>query len=254
MRNHTYNSNLLKGTGAISETISLLSIYDKDTTKKSLIDYVLSTNFLSTNTEKRAKDIVENVFYNRYMQHNHLVPCWLKQTREKGLMVKQLSQLLYVYTLRENAILYDYVIKVLNPVKASGVDYIPKSKADDFIKELNENGTLEWSAKSQVRMGQHMRGTLVDFNVIDLNGNILPFEAYDFTVLYLMHELHFEGLSDMSIWEYEDWGLFNMDKYDVLQRIMNLSLKGGYIAQSSGDLLTISWKFNSMEEMIDATL
>ena len=35
---------------------------------------------------------------------------------------------------------------------------------------------------------------------------------------------------------------------------MNLSLKGGYIAQSSGDLLTISWKFNSMEEMIDATL
>ena len=99
-----------------------------------------------------------------------------------------------------------------------------------------------------------MRGTLVDFNVIDLNGNILSFEANDFTVLYLMHELHFGGLSDMAIWEHEDWGLFNMDKYDVLQRIMNLSLKGGFIAQSSGDLLTISWKYNSMEEMINATL
>ena len=254
MRTHTYNSNLLKGTGAVSETISLLSIYDRDTTKKSLLDYVLSTNFLSTNTEKRARDIVEKVFFNRYMQHNHLVPYWLRLTREKGLMVNQLSQLLYVYTLRENAILYDYVIKVLNPVKASGANYIPKSKADEFIKELNDNGTLEWSSTSQVRMGQHMRGTLVDFNVIDLNGNILSFEANDFTVLYLMHELHFGGLSDMAIWEHEDWGLFNMGKYDVLQRIMNLSLKGGFIAQSSGDLLTISWKYNSMEEMINATL
>ena len=254
MRTHTYNSNLLKGTGAVSETISLLSIYDRDTTKKSLLDYVLATNFLSTNTEKRARDIVEKVFYNRYMQHNHLVPYWLRLTREKGLMVNQLSQLLYVYTLRENAILYDYVIKVLNPVKASGADFIPKSKADEFIKELNDNGTLEWSSTSQVRMGQHMRGTLVDFNVIDLNGNILSFEANDFTVLYLMHELHFGGLSDMAIWEHVDWGLFNMDKYDVLQRIMNLSLKGGFIAQSSGDLLTISWKYNSMEEMINATL
>ena len=144
MRTHTYNSNLLKGTGAVSETISLLSIYDRDTTKKSLLDYVLATNFLSTNTEKRARDIVEKVFYNRYMQHNHLVPYWLRLTREKGLMVNQLSQLLYVYTLRENAILYDYVIKVLNPVKASGADFIPKSKADEFIKELNDNGTLEW--------------------------------------------------------------------------------------------------------------
>lgn len=254
MRAHTYNSNLLKGTGAVSETISLLSIYDRDTTKKSLLDYVLSTNFLSTNTEKRARDIVEKVFFNRYMQHNHLVPYWLRLTREKGLMVNQLSQLLYVYTLRENAILYDYVIKVLNPVKASGANYIPKSKADEFIKELNDNGTLEWSSTSQVRMGQHMRGTLVDFNVIDLNGNILPFEANDFTVLYLMHELHFGGLSDIAIWEHEDWGLFNMDKYDVLQRIMNLSLKSGFIAQNSGDLLTISWKYNSMEEMINATL
>ena len=254
MRAHTYNSNLLKGTGAVSETISLLSIYDRDTTKKSLLDYVLSTNFLSTNTEKRARDIVEKVFFNRYMQHNHLVPYWLRLTREKGLMVNQLSQLLYVYTLRENAILYDYVIKVLNPVKASGANYSPKSKADEFIKELNDNGTLEWSSTSQVRMGQHMRGTLVDFNVIDLNGNILSFEANDFTVLYLMHELHFGGLSDMAIWEHEDWGLFNMDKYDVLQRIMNLSLKSGFIAQNSGDLLTISWKYNSMEEMINATL
>ena len=57
MRNTTYNSNLLKGTGIVNETILLLSVYDENTTKKSLLDYVLQTNLRSTNTEKRAKDV-----------------------------------------------------------------------------------------------------------------------------------------------------------------------------------------------------
>jgi len=254
MRNTTYNSNLLKGTGIVNETILLLSVYDENTTKKSLLDYVLRTNLLSTNTEKRAKDVVEKVFYIRFMQHNHLIPCWLKLAREKGLMVNQMTQLFYIYCLRENAILYDFVLEKLNPIKASGSDYMPKIAVDDFIKNLNDSGIVEWSDVSRVRMAQHMRGTLADFFVIDKDCNILPFDMDDFTVLYLMHELHFEGLSDMAIWEHEDWKLFNLDKYEVLSRIMNLSLKGGFIAQSSGDLLTISWKYNSMEEMINATL
>ena len=69
-----------------------------------------------------------------------------------------------------------------------------------------------------------------------------------------MYELHFSGLSDMAIWNHEDWKLFNLNKSDVLRIILELNLKGGYIAQSSGELLTISWQYKTMEEMIDATL
>lgn len=254
MRSTAYNSNLLKGTGAINDTIALLTICDENTTKESLLKFVLDNNFLSNSTEKRAKDVVLKVFYNRYMQNNPQVPCWLKRTRDKGLMISQLSQILYVYTLRANAILYDYVTEVLNPAKKSGATFIEKDTVDDFIHKSVENGTLDWSPISQIRMAQHMRGTLVDFFVLDRENNILPYEATDFTILYLLHELHFEGLSDMAIWDCEDWALFNMDRYQVLQRIMDLSLKGGFIAQTSGDLLTISWNYNSMEEMIDATL
>ena len=69
-----------------------------------------------------------------------------------------------------------------------------------------------------------------------------------------MHELHFEGLSDVAVWNHEDWQLFGLDKYQVGERIMELNLKGGYIAQCTGDLMTISWKYNSMEEFINGTL
>lgn len=94
----------------------------------------------------------------------------------------------------------------------------------------------------------------MDFDMIDSKYNILPYEVADFTILYLMHELHFEGLSDVAVWNHEDWQLFGLDKYQVGERIMELNLKGGYIAQCTGDLMTISWKYNSMEEFINGTL
>ncbi len=40
----------------------------------------------------------------------------------------------------------------------------------------------------------------------------------------------------------------------VLAHIMALSLRGAYIAQTSGDLLTISWNYQTMEDFINATL
>ena len=58
----------------------------------------------------------------------------------------------------------------------------------------------------------------------------------------------------MAIWEMEEWRLFNLTRHQVLDRIMNLSLKGAYMAQTSGELLAISWNYKSMEEFINATL
>ena len=54
----------------------------------------------------------------------------------------------------------------------------------------------------------------------------------------------------MAIWHHEDWSLYGLDKYQVQEKIMELNLKGGYIAQCSGELLTISWNYQTMEEFI----
>ena len=94
----------------------------------------------------------------------------------------------------------------------------------------------------------------MDFDLVDKRNNILPYEIANTTVLYLMHELHFRGFSDMAIWHHEDWVLFGLDKYQVQEKIMNLNLKGGYIAQCSGELLTISWNYQTMEEFINGAI
>jgi len=253
-RNTLYSTQLAKGTGMINETLAILNVYEPGMTKEALCQYVIDSNYLSTSTETRAKDIINRVFYYRFMSVNPSVPLWLRQIRRKGLMVSQMAQLFYIYCARENAVMYDFIATVLNPAKESGQQRFTRQDFTDYMHGIVERGEASWSDFMQKKNGGYLRSTLIDFGLLDEANNILPFDIDDFTVLYLMHELHFSGLSDMAIWEHEDWKLFNLNKYDVLSAIMNKSLKGGYIAQTSGDILSISWSFNSMEEMIDATL
>ena len=238
----------------VDETLALLSIYQPDMTKESLATFVHESNFLSRCTAKRSQDIVKLVFYPRFMKHNPQTPFWLRLIREKGLMLPQFKQLLLLYCARENAVVYDYVIKNLNELRREGAPKLPKNDTLSFIESIVDNGEADWGESIRKRNSSYIKSVLIDFDVINNRGDILPYEIYDFTVLYLMHELHFAGLSDSAIWNHEDWQLFGLDKYSTLEHILQLNIKGGYIAQSTGDLITISWNYQNMEEFINGTL
>lgn len=254
MRNTQYNYKLGKGCGLVDETLTLLSVFQKGMSKDELYNYVHDTDALSKCTELRCRDIVKLVFYPRFVLRNSNVPLWLKLVRERGLMLPQFKQLLMLYCARENAIMYDYLKDEFNDLRLSNESKVNSEKIRAFVDNIVESGKACWSETTCVRQVRNLRGVLMDFDMIDSKYNILPYEVADFTILYLMHELHFEGLSDIAIWNHEDWQLFGLDKYQVGERIMELNFKGGYIAQCTGDLMTISWKYNSMEEFINGTL
>lgn len=253
-RNTKYTYGLAKGCALIEETLALLSLCKQDTTRDSLAAYVHESNFLSKCTEQRSQDIVKLVFYPRYMKQNPKVALWLRTIREKGLMLSQFKQLLFLYTARENAVIYDYIITNLNDSRRNGVDKLPKRDIASFIDRVVEERLAQWGEAVRKRNSGYVKSVLVDFGIINNRDDILPFEISNFTVLYLMHELHFAGLSDAAIWNHEDWQLFGLDKYATLECIMQQNIKGGYIAQSTGDLITISWNYQSMEEFINGTL
>lgn len=254
MRNRQYNVQLGKGCGLIEETISLLSICNAETTKSSLAAYVHENNFLSKCTDKRSSDIVKLVFYPRFMKRNPSVAMWLKTIRNKGLQLEQFKQLLMIYCARENAVMYDYIIERLNSHRLNKISFIPQGDISDFVIGIVNEGKARWGESIKNKQGGYIKSILVDFGMISRKGEICAYDIYDFTVLYLMHELHFEGLSDVAVWNHEDWQLFGLDKYEVQEKILELSLKGGYIAQSTGELMTISWNYKTMEEFIDGTL
>lgn len=254
MRNTTHTTQLSQGTGLINETLSLLSIYQKGMSIKELTDYVRDHDTLSCQTDRRLKHITHDVFYMRFMKNDPSVPIWLNRIRNNGLPLKQFSQILMIYCAREHAVLFDAIVHVLNRLKSEKRPIIEITDLTDFVLDIIKNGQAKWSEIMQRKNAGYIRSTLVDFDFIDRRGAILPYELYDMTILYLLYEQHFAGLSDMAIWDLEEWKLFNLDRRQVLDRVMGLSLKGAYMAQTSGDLLTISWNYQSMEEFIDATV
>lgn len=254
MRNTKYTIQLGKGCGLVEETLQLLSICEENSTKETLAQYVRDHNFLSKGTDKRSMDIVRQVFYPRFLKRNPKVAMWLKAIRERGLALVPFKQLLMLYCARENAVMYDYITEHINTFRDNNLTQIPANSIQHFVLQIVERGQAQWSESIQKRCASYVKAVLVDFDIVNRRNDLLPYEMADFTALYLMHELHFAGLSDMAIWNHEDWRLFGMDKYRVQQQIMELNIKGGFLAQCSGELMTISWNYNSMEAFIDGTL
>lgn len=254
MRNTKYTITLGKGCGLIEETLTLLSICQEDTTKDSLAQYVHEHNALGKCSDMRSNDIVRIVFYPRFMKKNPKVALWLKSIREHGLMLPQFRQLLMVYCARENAVMYDFIVGILNGLRMNSVPKLEREVITKYVKDIVDKGLARWGENVQKKQTNYVKSVLTDFDFVNKRGDILPYEMSTFTMLYLMHEMHFEGLSDMAIWNHEDWQLFGVDKYELEQRILEQNLKGGYIAQSSGELLTISWNYQTMEDFINGTL
>lgn len=254
MRNTRYTTELSQGAGLINETLSLLYAFQDGMNREDLLEYARKNDTLSCQTDIRLHHIIYRVFYHRFLKTNKEIPMWLKRVREQGLPLKQFIQLLFIYCAREHAVLFDFIVEVLNKAKETKKTNIDVSCIRVFMMDAVQNGKASWSEAMQKKNAGYVRSTLIDFELLDKNCNILPYEPSDFTILYLMYEQHFAGLSDMAIWEMQEWQLFNLDRHQVLARIMHLSLRGAYIAQTSGDLLNISWNYQTMEEFIDATL
>lgn len=253
-RNTKYTNALGKGCGLVEETLTLLFVCEEHTTRDLLAQYVHEYNPLSKCSDMRSRDIVKLVFYPRFMKDNPKLVSWLQKIRQKGLMLSLFKQLLMLYCARQNAVMYDFIVNVLNDLRANQTQKLERSQIEAFIKSIVENGKAQWGETVKKRQVSYIKSVLVDFDMVARNGDILPYEISNFALLYLMHELHFSGLSDMAIWNHEDWRLFGLDKYSLLQRIMDMNMKGGYIAQCSGELLTISWNFQTMEDFINGTL
>ena len=254
MRNTKYTNALGKGCGLVEETLTLLSVCQAHTTRDELVQYVRENNPLSRCSDMRSVDIVKLVFYPRFMKQNPDLVMWLQTIRQKGLLLSQFKQILMLYCARENAVMYDFILQCLNPLRAEQAQILERNQIIAFIKDIADKGLAHWGETVQKRQASYIKAVLMDFDIVARNGNILPYEISNFDMLYLMHELHFAGLSDMAIWNHEDWQLFGLDMYSLLQRIMDMNIKGGYIAQCSGELLTISWNYQTMEDFINGTL
>ena len=252
-----YTTELSKGQGAITETLTLLEYWEPGIGTAELTDRVMEAGGLGRSSAVRTRDLITRVFARRYLADDGR-PAYVLKSLKDQVSLSTLKQFMLVYTVRQHDILHDFITEVYWPKYEAGAEEIGRPDARSFIEEAHAMGIIDpgWSETMVVRVARYLVGTLADFGLLEegrqSTREIRPFYPEDPLVLYLAHEIHFDGYSDNSILEHPDWGLFGLMREDVVRRLEQVASDGHFIVQYSGELLRISWQYESLDECLDA--
>lgn len=251
-----YDTNLAMGLGLIDETKALLKAWHPSMDAQALYQEVLTTGILSEVSAYRLRNIVVRCFGNRFLVGDANPAALLKRLLP-FLSFSEVAQLLFLYTCRANPILADFVREVYWAGYSSGAKVVTKERAEEFIRRaIDDNKTPSRWAEGQIeRVGRYLTGCCSDFGLLGHHSSggrlILPFRIEPKVFSFLAYDLHFAAIGDNALLTHPDWQLFGLERGDVLEEMKRLSLQGQVIIQAAGDVIRISWKQQTMEELCD---
>ena len=254
----SYTAQLQAGLGMIPETIDLLRIWNPGMIPSKLSEEAISSGLFSRATARRARNIVSEMFAPRFLVNNGEPASRLKFLVNQRFPHESFVQLCFLYTARAQKIFADFVLEVYWQKYSAGASELSKSDSQAFIHRSLDSGLMKkrWLETTIKRMSGYLIGCCVDFGLVAqgtrISRPIQRFSIKQDVALYLIHDLRFAGLSDMTIVQHPDWQLFGLEPQEVITLIKNLSNEGHLLVQSSGDLISISWKYKTMEDCLNA--
>jgi len=126
-----------------------------------------------------------------------------------------------------------------------------------FLSEAHYDGRLDnrWSDKVSVRIARCVLGLLRDVGflreVVRGRREIVDYRMSDEGAAILARELNEAGVTDSSLCNHPDWGLFGMTPPEVVERLDRIGEHRGLIVQRAGSVVHFTWFVKSIEELID---
>ena len=252
-----YTTQLQAGFGVIQETRILLDLWHAGMTGAELRQAALRSGRFPNMSARRLRNLVIECFAPRYLVDDS-TPARLLKTLQGVVSNREIEQIMFVYTCRANAILADFVREVYWDAYSSGRDTLSNEEARAFVIQANQDGktTTPWSDSTIERVAGYLTRCCADFGLLELGAKskrkILTYRIEPRVAAILAYDLHFAGHGDNAILAHPDWGLFGLERIDVLAEMKQLALRGLLIVQSAGGVTKMSWQRNSMEELVDA--
>ena len=256
MGDQKYTSALLKGTGALDDVMVLLDVWRPGMSDEQFAR--VASEVLGKRTRQRTYDIAR-VFAQRLLVEEGRPASVLQRLRAGGAAPGDVRLLLFVFTARANTILHDYVTDVYWPQYRAGAQALPRSAADAFLHEAEQEGRIEgWSESTKVHVAQNLNGTLADFGLLTST----PPAARRFTTPVLsdvvagtlVYEARARGVGEDHLVDLKEWALFGIERYEVVQVLHRLSRRGHLTVQDAGHLIRIFWPYPSLAAALDALL
>jgi len=251
-----YTTQLQAGLGLIAETRLLLGLWEPRMSVTDLYKYALQSGEFPNISARRLRNIVAECFAPRYLIDEGKPAQYLKRF-DSILTSTELSQLFFIYTSRANLILADFVREVYWERYAAGDNFVRTEDVKEFIGRAIDDGktSKRWAPSTVKRVASYLLGCCTDYGLLgertgDGRRNV-PYRIEPNVAAFLVHDLHFSGLSDNKVTSHTDWQLFGLARNDVQDELKRLSLRGFLIYQSAGDVSHIGWKCKNMQEFVD---
>ena len=155
-----YTTELSKGQGAVSETLTLLRIWQPGMPAKTFAQGIVEAGVLGRSTAVRTRDLVQRVFARRYLVDDGAPAEYLKYLNDKQADAAVIKQIMLVYTTRLHAILRDFISEVFWLRYAAGAEKISRSDAEEFIERPIVSKVLRTS-RSRVPWRMSCRDSLM---------------------------------------------------------------------------------------------
>lgn len=254
-----YTAQLQAGNGLIPETRILLELWERGMSTTDLYQRTLASGYFPSMTARRLRNIVSEGFVARYVREGDSPARYLKRLLPT-LTSAELQQLCLIFTCRAQEIFGDFIRQVYWVRYSAGDRELSNPTARLFIERAIDSGRMvkPWSEETIKRIAGSLTGCCADYGFLESGARskrrFLNVRVLDKVAIYLAYDLHFQGIGDRALLHHPDWKIFGLEPSDVLAELKRLSLDGWFIVQSGGELVRISWKYDSMEVLCDVLI
>lgn len=255
MEKEYYTTRLSTGLALHEEMKLILSIWKEGMKNQDIIKSCLETGAFSNITSTRLRNMLSGCFTPRFLENE--INAINSQLLIKSLSSSELSFIFFIYTVRANYILRDFLKIVYWNRYASGYEFINVDEAKSFIEQGLQEGRMKksWSESTIKKNSSYLISCLIDYGFLEVENRterkLTPPRLADNVAVYLAYELHFSGLGDNAVINHPDWQLFGLMPEDVRGELKALAVNRHWIIQAAGEVVQISWAYKNMEEVID---
>lgn len=253
-----YTIAICKGSALLDETRALLRAWKPPESANEFSQRVLREDLLGRMTAYRARDIVRRVFARRYLRPDNQPALLLKQLLERGQPGQLFSDLCLLYSARNDDLIRDAVTHIYWPALSEGRLTLAPTHVVEFLRQAEREGKIEdpWSEQVKLKVSRGVLKAMADFGLlVEVSRGrreLIHFRPTDRTIVFLAHDLHFVGSTDSGVVDHKDWAIFGLTHRDVASALDRLSGEGWWLAQVAGSVVRITWKHNSMEDVVNA--
>jgi hypothetical protein len=252
-----YTQALSKGGSLLTETGILVQAWHPDEPHNAFAERVLREDLLGKATARRVLDIVR-VFTLRLLTPSDAPVRHLRRLIENNAPRQIFNDVVYYYTALQDDLLRDFILLCYWTAVREGRLTITNQDVRNLILEAEQDGRIRapWSPVIKRDMAGRVLVTLTDFGLLRplrrAKREIIPYRPADGTIVYMVYLLHENGITDASLAEHSVWALFGLQTDDVWNRLEILSGDGWFIIQRAGHVVRITWKYQSVEDVINA--